>query len=318
MIINYIKVLQKNEAALNGIISDEQHEFFSSSRSHLSTKRRIDSSKLINKSINYIRTNKASDNRHSINTISQKTFYNKRKNSSAADESKSSNRIGENEILITGQNNNLTTFNNKNYNTFNKNNDINDNFDKQIDFDFNLDKDTIRNRRNTTAVPRFGQIENNMLGFETGEITKKTLDIPIHSTLASPQKFLSPDYQLNNEEVKEEINELLNIRENEKIKLSQRRKSINIRRKSLYEKKKNLELGSAAIVTMLNKENQVSQQEKYKKYIKYIDILIAITVCVNVAISIIDNELYISNSDAFLKEYTKTNNITSNLFIEAF
>lgn len=152
------------------------------------------------------------------------------------------------------------------------------------------------------------QSKTNILNLEKGELNSNTLHVGPNP--ASPQNLYVPDYNQNNEEIKEEINELLNLREIEKLKLSKRRKSINIRRKSVNEKKRNLEINSAAIVSMINKDNENSQQVRFKKYIKYIDILIAITVCFNIAISIIDNEIYISKSDAYLREYMNSNNIT--------
>jgi hypothetical protein len=71
----------------------------------------------------------------------------------------------------------------------------------------------------------------------------------------------------------------------------------------------------AALENLMNKDNENSKDKNYKKYIKYIDILIALTVCLNIAISIIDNEIYISKSDKFIKEYTQANNITSIIFL---
>lgn len=109
----------------------------------------------------------------------------------------------------------------------------------------------------------------------------------------------------------DEIKEALNLRELEKIKLSKRRKSINLMRKNQNEKRKNLEINSAAIAQLIKKDNESSANARYKRLIKWVDVIVAILVCVNITISIIDNEIYISYSDKFLTEYTNKNNITS-------
>lgn len=309
------KKLFKKAEDLNRIIKEKNDKSFSSARSDFSSQKGIDNNSFSNKSSSSNRNKNnasaADNNKNTISkkTISEKTFSDK-SNNSKNNNSKSTKKIEaaaaaakneENENLISEDNinlnenltNNNSSNNNNNYiiSITNNNNDINIQASK-------------RNSKN----PKFKNIQNNILGLETGEINSKTLCVPTGP--GSPQKLLSPDYNRNNEEIKEEINDLLNFREMEKLKLSKRRKSINLRRKSENDKKRNLEMNSAAIVNMLNKENQISPQEKFKKYIKYIDILIAITVLFNVAISIIDNEIYISKSDSYLKEYTQKNNIT--------
>ena len=55
--------------------------------------------------------------------------------------------------------------------------------------------------------------------------------------------------------------------------------------------------------------NSRSTQGRYKIIIKYIDILIAFAVCINIGISIIENEIYISKSDKYIQDYLQENKI---------
>ncbi len=150
--------------------------------------------------------------------------------------------------------------------------------------------------------------KNDNLNLETWDLKNKDFKTIMKPFIESSKKITNKDA------IKEEINELLNLREIEKQKTNKRRQSISIRLRGQSEKKRSKELSSITIGNLLKKDIKNSSQENYKKYIKYIDILMAITVCFNIAISIIDNEIYISKSDAYLKEYTAINNITSNNF----
>jgi len=104
----------------------------------------------------------------------------------------------------------------------------------------------------------------------------------------------------------------LNIRVREKQKTTKRRLSCLLRKKSQSEKGKvNNEISPASVAALIQKVEKNTPYGRNKMFIKYIDCLIALTVCVNIALSIIDNEVYLAYSDTFFQNYTANMNITN-------
>lgn len=98
----------------------------------------------------------------------------------------------------------------------------------------------------------------------------------------------------------------LMMKEQEKMKLSKRRTTILNRRKSEGEKKSKEAGNSNAIMNMVHKSEFSTPYGRNRLFIKWIDCLISVLVCVNIATSIIDNEIYITYSDQYLTNLTMT------------
>ena len=65
------------------------------------------------------------------------------------------------------------------------------------------------------------------------------------------------------------------------------------------------------IAQLVEKIDENSEVSKYMKIIKTIDIIIAVLASLSISFSLIDNNLYIQNSQTYLNDFVSQNNITS-------
>lgn len=110
-----------------------------------------------------------------------------------------------------------------------------------------------------------------------------------------------------------EIKTYLEIREEEKKKLSKRRESIRKKRESLetaQKDEKEAKIEITEIINMIKETEKETPLGKCKRAVKVIDVMLAIVTCANIVITLIDNELYISYSDNLLEKNNQTLSIS--------
>jgi hypothetical protein len=108
----------------------------------------------------------------------------------------------------------------------------------------------------------------------------------------------------------DDVMKTLMMREQDKKKSTKRRMS------NLYNRKSNHNGDSAdynpgAVSALIKKVETGTEYGKMKQYLKIIDCIIALIVCLNIVISIIDNEIYLYHSDIYFKNFTDFYNITT-------
>jgi hypothetical protein len=82
------------------------------------------------------------------------------------------------------------------------------------------------------------------------------------------------------------------------------------RRSSFFSKKTISTLDPNLVVKYVKKSVESTSFGKYFKYLKWFDFFIAALVSANIILTLIDNELYYSESDHFVKKYMKEKNIS--------
>jgi hypothetical protein len=122
--------------------------------------------------------------------------------------------------------------------------------------------------------------------------------------------FLMPSF-LNEE--KDEVEKMIEEKEMIKQKEYNRRETTKINRdKNRESNNKTMTNFNPFIVNnILEEENRTSDYGVYFKYLKFLDILVSITVCVNITLALIDNSIYIDQSNKYISQYLEDNNITS-------
>jgi hypothetical protein len=185
-----------------------------------------------------------------------------------------------------------------------------------------------QNKKNSiiTEANGSGKVENLNIS-ETQSILSE--ESPSASPSASPSRSYTKNSILNNSSIShnrpssrsgsmfklkdimnDDVLKSLMMKEQEKIKLSKRRQTILNRRKSESDKKTKEAVNSNAFLNMVQKEEIKTPYGRNRLFIKWIDCLISILVCVNIATSIIDNEIYMKYSDQYLQNITSTMNQT--------
>lgn len=89
-----------------------------------------------------------------------------------------------------------------------------------------------------------------------------------------------------------------------------RRSIMRSRRSSLFYKKNISNLNPNLVVKYVKKSVESTSFGKFFKYLKWFDFIIAALVSANIILTLIDNELYYSESDLFVKKYMKEKNIS--------
>jgi hypothetical protein len=122
--------------------------------------------------------------------------------------------------------------------------------------------------------------------------------------------FLMPSF-LNEE--KDEVEKMIEEKEMIKQKEYNRRETTKINRDKNREinNKSGTNFNPFIVNSILEEENRTSEYGVYFKYLKFLDILVSITVCVNITLALIDNSIYIDQSNKYVSQYLEDNNITS-------
>jgi len=148
-------------------------------------------------------------------------------------------------------------------------------------------------------------------------LTKMDLpQLPSTNLIESSHKEASTETEINqiNEgclEDDKKNNEEIFKREHDRIR--QRNRTIRqtmIKKGKATSTAKSSALTPADIASIIKESEKSTNFGKSRFYLKYIDSIIALAVLVNIVLSIIDNEIYTSYSDSFLKNYTNHHNIT--------
>lgn len=150
----------------------------------------------------------------------------------------------------------------------------------------------------------------------------------IHSSPFIPEKkpssvgTVKPGIKLSNnlgsisefEDQNNDIKYYLELREEQKRRNSKRRESIRKKRvsyESAHQVRKSVQMEITEIIQMVEKSEKQTALGRSKKLLKLTDLFLAIVICGNIAISIIDNELYMNYSDEYLNPLNQT--ITSSV-----
>ena len=116
--------------------------------------------------------------------------------------------------------------------------------------------------------------------------------------------------EIENERNNDDIKYYLDLREEQKKKFSKRRESIRKKRvsyESAHQVKKSVQMEITEILQMIEQSEKTTPLGRSKRILKITDVILAFVITVNIAITIIDNEIYMTKADEYMESLSPKN-----------
>ena len=116
--------------------------------------------------------------------------------------------------------------------------------------------------------------------------------------------------EIENERNNDDIKYYLELREEQKKKFSKRRESIRKKRvsyESAHQVKKSVQMEITEILQMIEQSEKTTPLGRSKRILKITDVILAFVITVNIAITIIDNEIYMTKADEYMESLSPKN-----------
>lgn len=171
--------------------------------------------------------------------------------------------------------------------------------------DFDLEKIRNNKKKESNKVEANPKKEIRNMNIEAIQSNPHEDDCKTLSAEVPPHKESLSDYSLNNQSKLDFKQEFERRGQHNR---TNRQKMINMKEKNALQKSH--ELTPATITSIMRESEKYTNYGTSLRYLKYIDSVIALAVLVNIVLSIIDNDLYITYSETYLSNYTAFYNIT--------
>ena len=115
---------------------------------------------------------------------------------------------------------------------------------------------------------------------------------------------------IENERNNDDIKYYLELREEQKRKFTKRRESIRKKRvsyESAHQVRKSVQMEITEILQMIEQSEKSTPLGRSKKILKITDVILALVITVNIIITIIDNEIYMSKADEYMESISPKN-----------
>ena len=109
---------------------------------------------------------------------------------------------------------------------------------------------------------------------------------------------------IENERNNDDIKYYLELREEQKRKFTKRRESIRKKRvsyESAHQVRKSVQMEITEILQMIEQSEKSTPLGRSKRILKITDVILALVITVNIIITIIDNEIYMSKADEYME-----------------